>query len=145
MCLAKPLLLRLQTSCRISNEEAQTNIERRYEWWESVCRDTTEFSADVSDTKRAWKSFSTPDINQITALKMPVFIPYGTEDYAAQICDILPVLFELAGKRNYKMRPFIGCGHNFEEIAPDGRHNWDKMYWNDVVNEFLFWIENLNK
>jgi hypothetical protein len=130
---------------KISKEEAQANIERRYEWWKDVCRDTTEFTPDVSDAKRTWKSFSTPDIKRITELKLPVFIPYGTEDDGPQMCDILPILFELAGKTNYKMRPFVGCGHNFEEIAPDGSHNWDKMYWKEAVNEFILWVESLKE
>ena len=130
---------------KISKEEAQTKIEEEYDWWKNVCRNTTDFSVKEADSKRTWKSFSAPVIAQITTLKTPVFIAYGTEDDGPQMCDILPVYFELAGKTNYKMRPFIGCGHNFEEITPDGNHNWDEMHWNDAVNEFILWIESLNE
>jgi pimeloyl-ACP methyl ester carboxylesterase len=126
---------------KISIEEAQANIEERYKWWQNVCRDTTEFVS--GDLKRAWKSFSILDIKLITESKMPIFITYGTEDDGSQMCDILPIFFELAGKTNYKMRPFVGCGHNFEEITLDGNSNWDKMHWEDAVNEFILWIESL--
>ncbi len=126
----------------ILQEEAQTNIEEKYEWWKTVCRDTTEFSIEESDAKRTWKSFSQFGIELLTSIKTPVFIAYGTKDAGAQICDIMPVYFEMAGKTNYKMRPFVGCGHNFEEITPEGKSNWDKMYWKDAVNEFISWVES---
>ncbi len=117
---------------KVSREEAQANIEKRYEWWQLLCRGkmTDEQSGDPVHT---WKSFSVSDVNRLVALKNPVYIAYGTEDDGPQLCNILPVYFELAGKTNYKMRPFVGCGHNFEEIMPDGSHNWDKMYWNEAV------------
>ncbi|MDR0872875.1 MAG: alpha/beta hydrolase family protein [Prevotellaceae bacterium] len=127
----------------ISKEEAQENIEKKYEWWKIVCRDTTDFSIEMGDSKKTWKSFSAPILKQLTDLKMPVFVSYGTEDDGAQMCDILPIYFELVGKTNYKMRPFVGCGHNFEEITPDGKHNWDKMYWKEAMNEFIDWCESL--
>jgi hypothetical protein len=128
---------------KISNEEAQANIEKEYEWWKSVCRDTTEFVPGTADSKRTWKSFSGSDREKLVSLKIPVFITYGTEDVGPQNNDLLPIYFELAGKTNYKMRPFVGCGHNFEEIMPTGEHNYDKMHWNDAVSDFIFWCESL--
>jgi len=129
-------------SGKISQEEAQTNIDDKYSWWKTVCRDTTEFSIEKSDSKRAWKSFSQPDIELLTSIKTPLFIAYGTKDDGAQMGDVMPVFFELKGKTNYKMRPFVGCGHNFEEINPDGSSNWDKMHWKEAMNDFISWIEN---
>lgn len=130
-------------SGKISQDEAQKNIENKYEWWKSVCRDTTEFSIGQSDTKRAWKSFSKPEIEDLTSIKTPVFIAYGTKDAGPQIGDIMPVFFELNGKTNYKMRPFVGCGHNFEEFKPDGSSDWDKMHWIEAMNEFVAWVESI--
>ncbi len=129
----------------ISQNETQANIDEKYDYWRTVCRDTTEFSNEKSDAKRTWKSFSQPAFEQLASLNTPVFIAYGTKDAGAQICDIMPVYFEMEGKTNYKMRPFVGCGHNFEEITPEGKSNWDKMYWKDAMNEFIYWIENIEK
>lgn len=125
-----------------SQEEAQKIIEDKYAWWKIVCRDSTEYARDVSDAKRTWKSFSMPKIDVLTSIKTPIFIAYGTKDAGAQLADIMPVFFEMAGKTNYKLRPFVGCGHNFEEIKADGSSDWDKMYWKEAVNEFLDWVEN---
>ena len=128
---------------RITEEAAQSNIEILYQWWQKLCRG---ISTDTqTDPAHTWKSFSKSGIECLTSLQMPVYITYGTKDSGAQLCDILPIYFELAGKTNYKLRPFIGCGHNFEEISLDGRSNWDKMYWDKAVKEFISWCENINK
>ncbi len=128
---------------KISQENAQTNINEKYKLWKTVCRDTTEFSVEKSDSKQSWKSFSKPKIDDLTSIVTPIFIAYGTKDIGAQIGDIMPVFFELKGKTNYKMRPFIGCGHNFEDINPDGTSNWEKKYWENAMNEFISWIESI--
>ena len=125
---------------KISQEEAQSNIEFWYNWWQDVCRRGEKIYP--TDPVHTWKSFSSQYIEKFVALKMPVFIAYGTEDICALSCDLLPVFFELAGKTNYKMRPFVGMGHNFEEITPDGKSNWDNMYWDTAINEFINWVNN---
>lgn len=130
-------------SGKIPQDEAQTKIEEQYDFWKTVCRDSTEFSVGENDAKRAWKSFSISEIELLTSIKTPVFIAYGTKDTGPQTSDVMPVYFELAGKTNYKMRPFVGCGHNFEEIKPDGSSDWKKMHWVDAMNEFLQWVESI--
>jgi pimeloyl-ACP methyl ester carboxylesterase len=129
---------------KISQEEAQANIEKRYEWWREVCRNPVDFPAKEGNSKRTWKSFTISDVDLLTNLKMPVYIVYGTEDDGPQMCDILPIFFELKGKTNYKMRPFVGCGHNFEEITPDGKHHFDKMHWKEAMSEVISWCASSN-
>ena len=83
-------------------------------------------------------------MNDLIQLKTPVFIAYGTEDLeSSEGSELLPIYFENEGKTNYKMMPWVGCGHNFEEISPEGISNYDKMHWDDVMNSFVEWIEKL--
>jgi len=127
----------------ITAEEGQKNIEGYYDTWKSYCKgiDPTE---DNADRAKAWLSFSKPLWNDLIHLKTPIYIAYGTEDLAsAEGCELLPIYFEQAGKTNYKMMPLVGCGHNFEEISPEGVSNYDKMHWDDVMNGFVKWVESL--
>lgn len=123
----------------ITDSIAQKNIDEKYEWWQNVCRDTTEF--ETGNTKRTWRSFSRPFVDDIVNLKMPVYVAFGTEDDGASMCDLLPLFFELKGKHNYKIHAFIGCGHNFEQILPDGKSDYENMHWQDVMDEFIDWCE----
>lgn len=132
-------------SGKISQEKAQKIIENKYQWWKTICRDTTEIPIEQSDSKKTWKSLSKLEIQDLTDIKTPVFIAYGTKDAGAQTADVMPVFFELAGKINYEMRPFLGCGHNFEEINLDGSSNWNKMHWDDAMSDFIAWIETLRE
>jgi len=128
-------------SGQLTINEAQSNIDSIYIKWESICRGVNKNNQVDSD--QTWMSFSDVYIDILVALKMPLYIAYGTEDMGGQFCDFLPIYFELANKTNYLLRPFIGCGHNFEEIMPDGSHNYDKMYWSEAVEEFISWCEKL--
>ena len=129
---------------KLSKEEAQDNIERHYQWWQNLCRGTLT-EEQTGDPAHTWKSFSGSNIERLVALRMPVYVAYGTEDSGAQQCDILPIFFELAGKTNYQLRPFVGCGHNFEEITLAGESNWDKMYWDMAMKEFITWCESIKQ
>jgi len=118
--------------------EAQNKIDSLYHIWQLICRKETEYG----DGSHTWKSFSQNFVSKMTSLKMPVFITYGTEDPASEGCDYLPIYFEMANKTNYKIKPFVRCGHNFEEVTADGKHNWEKIHWQEAIDAFLLFIEN---
>ena len=122
----------------VSLQEAQKNIERNLEWWTAVCRDS--IFLQNGDTNRTWKSFGRESISTITKLRQPVFVAYGTKDIGPAMCDLLPICLELDGKTNYKLYPVVGCGHNFEEFSADGKPDYDKMHWQDVMDEFVKWV-----
>lgn len=126
---------------QLTMQEAQRNIDSLYTKWKTICRGIKK--NNQADSDQTWETFSNLYIDKLIALKMPLYIAYGTEDIGGQSCDILPIYFELGKKTNYVLRPFIGCGHNFEEIMPDGSHNYDKMYWNKAVKEFISWCDKL--
>ncbi|GHU72521.1 hypothetical protein FACS189413_15720 [Bacteroidia bacterium] len=120
-----------------TKEETQSNINQLYTEWKKICRD----SMDYGDPSHTWKSFSISFLQEMIHLKMPVYVTYGTEDSGTEDCDYLPIYFELSKKTNYAIRAFVGLGHNFEEVLPDGKSNYDNMYWDQAVKEFFNWIE----
>ena len=130
----------------ISAEEAQKNIEQKYEFWKDICRAENENGVlpKGGDPWFTWKSFSCPNRDILPQLKMPVFITYGTEDSGAIGCDLLPIYFELEGNYNYKIRAWINCGHNFEPIRSDGSSDYENMHWQEVVDEFIEWVESFD-
>lgn len=81
-------------------EKTQEGLDRLYNKWRVICRDLAK--DNNGDPDRTWKSFSQIYIDKLTALKMPVFVPYGTEDPGGHLCYLLPVYFELAGKTDYE-------------------------------------------
>ena len=125
----------------ISKEEAQVKTNNLYEFWKYTCR---ELYWQGGDPPHTWMSFSRQYINEFTQIKAPVFIAYGTEDQGCQQNVMLPVYLELAGKTNYVMRPFVGYGHDFQEILPDGSQNYDNWRWNILMDEFIQWCERLS-
>lgn len=127
---------------KISAEEAQKNIDRWYFWFKSFAKN--EIPGDYQgDSPHTWASFSTPMRDKLVNLAIPVYITYGTMDMGAEGCDVLPIYFELEGKTNYKMKPFVGYGHNFEQISPDGKSNFENMKWKEAMDNFTLWLESL--
>jgi pimeloyl-ACP methyl ester carboxylesterase len=130
---------------QITPKEAQSKVDNFYDKWKSYCKGVDCDSMGL-DNVRSWVSFSLSERENLVKMKTPIFIAYGTEDLEhAESCDLLPIYFERYGKTNYKMMPFVGCGHNFEEISPEGKHDWSKTHWEDVMNGFVEWWESLEK
>jgi hypothetical protein len=123
----------------INEKQAQINIENLYKQWQEICRE--QISGDLSiNVLRFQKDFSKPFCQIITKLSIPVYIAYGTQDIVSTGCDFLPVYFELEGKTNYRINPYVGLGHNFEEIIDD-ISDFSKMHWDNIFDEFLNWLK----
>jgi len=136
---------RSELTKQITHEEAQSKINRFYDKWKSYCKGVDCDSMGLDNVK-SWVSFSLSSRENLVKMKAPILIAYGTEDLEhAEGCDLLPIYFEINGKTNYKMMPFVGCGHNFEEIAADGKHNWEKMHWDEAIDGFIEYWESLEK
>lgn len=129
----------------VSKEQKQERINELYEWWEQSNKNINRPSGNGEDSPRNIVSFSTPIINDLTTLSIPVFVAYGTEDIAAWYCDLLPIDFIREGKSNYKVKPYIGLDHNFMEVDSLGKPIYEKCYWNLVMEDFIKWIENMKK
>ena len=121
----------------ISAEEAQSRIDDLYEFWRDICRESFWPGGDPPHT---WRSFSHQYVDKLVQIKAPIFIAYGTEDPGSQQNVMLPIYFELAGKTNYVMRPFIGCDHGLTEILPDGSEKW---HFGTLMEEFIQWCDGM--
>lgn len=123
----------------ISSEEATMKLDELYYQWEVICRD---IARDTNgDPDHTWKSFSRMYVDKLTALKVPVYVAYGTKDPGGHLCYLLPIYFELAGKTDYLMRPYPGRGHNFEELTAEGKSDMDTSLWHEAMREFVAWVE----
>lgn len=123
--------------------QAQERIKQYYDLWKSYCKGIIPEGIN-GDPALTWTSFTIPLFEHLAKLKKPIFVGYGTEDLdSAEGCDLLPIYFDRVGKTNYLMKPYVGCGHNFEEISSSGFPNYDKMHWNDLMNDFVNWFEKV--
>ncbi|MDR3285854.1 MAG: alpha/beta hydrolase [Prevotellaceae bacterium] len=125
----------------ISEEDALTQINQQYEFWNKVCYEDfpNDYRAQLPAT---WKSFSQSVVEILANLKQPLFVVYGTKDYHSVACELLPIYFGFSGKTNYKLHPMLGRGHNFESFDENGNPHWDDMKWQDVTIEFMNFIKN---
>lgn len=123
---------------------AQVLIDNQYGVFRNMLNDIHLSSEVDGNQSRNWTSFTAPYWSDLVKLKTPLCVLYGTEDLdPAESCELLPIYFMKYGKANYKMMPFVGCGHNFEEIDSIGKHNWEKLHWQEAINGFLSWWESL--
>ncbi|MEI7503542.1 MAG: hypothetical protein WCJ61_09685 [Paludibacter sp.] len=130
-----------------SSVAVQDSINSLYNNWKQKCsyNSRSTKNKDYYNSK-IWLSFAGSLRDEITIMKKPIFIAYGTEDMGSAVGnDLLPIYFMSNSKTNYKMMPMVGCGHNFEEISPEGVPNYEKMHWDDVMNGFVKWWETLDK
>ncbi|MDR3227573.1 MAG: hypothetical protein LBT56_07885, partial [Prevotellaceae bacterium] len=110
--------------------------------WNYYCYATDIPDNYIGDLPATWKSFSQSVVEILANLKQPLFVVYGTKDYHSVSCELLPIYFGFTGKKNYKLLPMLGRGHNFESVDENGKPNWDDMKTNDVILEFVNFIKD---
>lgn len=117
-------------------DEADERTESTYQ----MLRDSYDFNKLNKDPYLlAWKSFSKPFINDWLQIKIPTYLAYGTNDSAAELCDLVPLFYIQHSKTNLTYKRYPNLEHNFFEVNEDGTTNYDKEHWKEVMNEFVKW------
>jgi pimeloyl-ACP methyl ester carboxylesterase len=117
-------------------QEADEKINSTYQ----MLRDS--YNADTLKKEPyllAWKSFSRPLLNDWLKIKIPTYLAYGTNDIATDLCDLVPLFYIQNSKTNLTHKRYLNVEHNFFEVNEDGRANYDKEHWKEVMNDFLKW------
>lgn len=125
---------------KITWEEADSITQKNLEFFERV-------NNEEYHKKRPqyipWKSFSTPTIDKLLKIEIPIYIAYGSQDIIADFCDILPFYFVEHKKNNLTLKRYPNLNHNFFEVE-NGIINYKKRHWKAVINDFLDWGNNSN-
>lgn len=121
--------------------QSQAMIDYYYEVWKDVTKNPKNPEIKYGDPNITWMSFDKPLLNDFLKVKIPVYVAYGTEDFRSVMCDLLPVYFISAGKENLTLKPYIGLEHNFMELDKNRNPVSDKMHWQEVMDNFIKWIE----
>ncbi len=123
-------------SKQITWEEADERIEQTYKMF----KDSYDERALIETPNLlAWKSFSRPLINDWLKIKIPTYLAYGTNDIASDLCDLVPLFYIQNSKTNLTYKRYLNLEHNFFEVKENGRANYEKEHWKEVMNEFIKW------
>ncbi len=123
---------------RITWEKADSLMQQQYDFFKKA---NNPDSLKAEPRLKAWKTFSEPFYDDWLALDIPIYLAYGTEDRASDLCDIVPLFFIAANKDNLTLKRHLHLEHNFFE-AEDGRTNYEKGHWHEVMMGFLDWLDN---
>lgn len=117
-------------------EEADERIENTYK----MLKDSyDEKILKENPDLLAWKSFSRPLINDWLKIKIPTYLAYGTNDIASDLCDLVPLFYIQNSKTNLTYKRYLNLEHNFFEVKENGRADYEKEHWQEVMNEFIKW------
>ncbi|NRS90404.1 hypothetical protein HNQ02_003348 [Flavobacterium sp. 7E] len=116
--------------------EADKSMEDTYQMYrDSYNEDTLKKNPNLL----AWKSFSRPLINDWLKIKIPTYLAYGTNDIASDLCDLVPLFYIQNAKNNLTYKRYLNLEHNFYEVNDDGKADYEKDHWTEVMNEFIKW------
>ncbi len=129
---------------KITDEEAQQQIEQAYKGWEDVCKYPKSIDKRYGDTYYAWHSFSTKNTDNLLKISTPLYIAYGTSDNEIAIgLDFLPLDFIEKGKKNLTLKAYLNHDHQFFELKKDASGKVvDKVYrGDDVAKDWFEWLK----
>lgn len=123
----------------ISWEKADKEIEEQYEIYRDAYN-PEKVKANINLT--AWISFSEPLIDDWLKIKKPIYLAYGTNDIASDLCDLVPLYFTKNHNTNLTYKRYLNLEHNFFEVDENGQPNHDRARWKEVMNSFVEWSLN---
>jgi hypothetical protein len=126
---------------KITPEQSQEQIERIYAMWRQINENPDTTSTEFGDPNKTWTSFSKPIIEDLLNLNKPLYVTYGTKDITASFCDLLPIYFIRTKNNTLTLKPVIGAEHNFFEIGSNGRPDYNKGHWQEVMDDFVKWAK----
>ncbi|WP_313578684.1 hypothetical protein [Chishuiella sp.] len=120
----------------INWETASDNIEKEYQiYYDSF----DEAKRKKSPYLIAWNSFSVPLIDDWLTFNKPIYIAYGTNDIASELCDLVPLYFIREKKENLTYKRYLNSEHNFFQIDENGKPDHRNPKWVEVMNNFIDW------
>lgn len=120
----------------ISWEDADKYIEQEYQMYRDAL---DENKIKEKPYLLAWKSFSEPLIDDWLALNKPIYLAFGTNDIAADLCDMVPLYFMKEHKLNLTFKRYLDADHNFFKVNSEGKPNYENPQWPEVMNAFIDW------
>lgn len=117
-------------------EEAGEKMENYYQYYQLV---NTPDSLHGHPEYLAWKTFSETFYDDWLQLNIPLYLAYGTSDITADLCDLVPLFFIQEQKHNLTLKRYAGLDHNFFEVNADGRPDYEKGHWKEIMETFLKW------
>jgi hypothetical protein len=119
---------------KITWDEADKRTANLYKYYSSISGATVPDPSDI-----AWKSFSEPELGDWLKIKRPIYLAYGSNDITSDLCDLVPLFFINKHKDNLTYKRYPGLEHNFFEVDGNGRPDYGKGHWPEVMEAFVQW------
>lgn len=137
---------RIDQNIRTLRKKAESNVIS-WEEADKAMNEEYQFYKDSFDSEKvkqnpdllSWKSFSEPLIFDWLSFNKPIYLAYGTNDIASDLCDLVPLYFIRAKKDNLTYKKYLNMDHNFYEVTEMGNSNQKKEHWREVMNQFVDW------
>ncbi len=127
---------------KISWQQAAQKIEQTYAFYKDA---NNPEKLKNNPNLRSWQSFSQPAIDELLAFNKPIYLVFGTEDIVSELNDLVPLYFIKNQKSNLTIKRYYNQEHNYFEVQNDGRPDYNKPHWNEVMNGFLVWALESNQ
>jgi len=125
------------------NELTDTSYrtESLFDEWSKIVKEPNKMNNPNGDTYKGTYENSTPSINYLRKLKIPVLVSYGTMDYSSPFNDYMRLEFIKEGRNNFTFNSYIGLEHNFFPKDKMGTINQEIYNWDKVSNDWLKWLD----
>jgi len=127
-----------------TNEKDTENTrfaENDFEYWQEVVENKNNLDYTNGDTYKATYDFSTPPIQYLEQLTIPILVCYGTKDYSSPFNDYLRTEMIRQKKKNFTFKAYIGLEHNFFPLKETGQPDYDKFNWDKIAIEWWQWTK----
>lgn len=130
-----------QSRMKETEEKNSQSAEANFLYWQYVVKNKNSFNDSLGDSFKTTYDFSYPPIRYLIQLKIPVYICYGTKDYAAPFNDYFRAEIIRQQKVNFTFKAYFGLEHNFFPVKENGEIDYSKFNWDSVMLDWAKWLK----
>lgn len=135
------LILSIIEARRSYETQANDLGDQAFQYWKDIVNDSSSTDASKGEAFRSTFGFSIPPMEYLEKLKIPVLVSYGTKDPGSPFNDYFRVMMIRQHKENFTFTGYIGLGHNYFPLKPDGATNYDVFNWDKVAFNWRNWLK----
>lgn len=131
------------TRDRFKETDSLQSAEKDLATWKEIVDNPSANYPAHGDSYKTTFDFSTPPIQYLQKIKIPVLVCYGTKDVgAASFNDFMRIDMIRRRKTNFFFKTYIGTEHNYFYLRSDGSINYDIFNWDKVAVDWAGWLQH---
>ncbi|MGK4567895.1 alpha/beta hydrolase family protein [Flavobacterium sp. 3HN19-14] len=135
-------IMSILAQSRFTENDSVHDGSNTIDYWKTVVDNSKSISFNGGDSFKTTFDFSQPQNENLSHLKIPVLVTYGTKDWSSPYNDLFRIEAIREKKSNFTFIDYPNLDHNFFPVNEERKPNYEIYNWDKVAKDWLIWLED---